>query len=211
VARNVVRGFDGIRTLAGPAAPAYYAAYAGTPDRAVTLHVRTDGDPLALVPAVRRAFAEVAPALPLLRPETLAQHATGAFFLQRISATVLGALGAVVVLLAALGLYGVTAHAVTERTREAGVRVALGATSRQVVQTFLGESLRLTAVGLAIGALATLAVGGLLASQLYGVGGRDPVTLGGTALLLTAVAIGATYLPARRATRVDPVIALRSE
>jgi predicted permease len=211
VARNVVRGFDGIRTLAGPAAPAYYAAYAGTPGRAVTLHLRSSGEPLALVPSVRRAFAEVAPALPLLQPETLAQHATGAFFLQRISATVLGALGGVVVLLAALGLYGVTAHAVTERTREAGVRVALGATSRQVMQTFLGESLRLTVVGLAIGALATLAVGGLLASQLYGVGSRDPITLGGTALLLTAVAIGATYLPARRATRVDPVIALRSE
>jgi predicted permease len=211
VARNVVRGFDGIRTLAGPAAPAYYAAYAGTPGRAVTLHLRSSGDALALVPAVRRAFAEVAPALPLLHPETLAQHAAGAFFLQRISATVLGALGGVVVLLAALGLYGVTAHAVTERTREAGVRVALGATSRQVIGTFLGEALRLTALGLGIGSLGALAVGGLLASQLYGVGGRDPITLVGTALLLTAVAIAATYLPARRATRVDPAIALRSE
>jgi predicted permease len=211
VARNVVRAFDDVRTLAGPAAPAYYAPYAASPTPAVTLHLRTTGDPVALVPAVRRAFAEVDPALPLLRPQTLAQHATGAFFLQRISATVLGALGGVVLLLAALGLYGVTTHAVTERTREAGVRAALGATSRQVMQTFLGESLRLTAIGLGIGALGAVAVGGLLASQLYGVGGRDPLTLAGTALLLTVVAIGATYLPARRATRVDPVIALRSE
>jgi putative ABC transport system permease protein len=108
-------------------------------------------------------------------------------------------------------LYGVTAHAVTERTREAGVRVALGATSRQVMQTFLRQSMRLAAIGLAIGAVGALAVGGLLASQLYGVGSRDPVTLVGTALLLALVAAVATYLPARRATRVDPVIALRSE
>jgi predicted permease len=211
VARNVVRGFDGIRALTGPAKPAYYASFAVAPAKAFTLHLRTTGDPLALVPAVRRAFADVAPGLPLLRPETLAEHATGAFFLQRIGAAVLGALGGVVVLLAALGLYGVTAHAVTERTREAGVRVALGATSRQVMQTFLGESLRLAGLGLAIGALGALAIGGLLASQLYGVDGRDPLTLVGTALLLALVAAVATYLPARRATRVDPVIALRSE
>jgi predicted permease len=211
VARNVVRGFDGIRALTGPAKPAYYASFAVAPAKAFTLHLRTTGDPLALVPAVRRAFADVAPGLPLLRPETLAEHATGAFFLQRIGAAVLGALGGVVVLLAALGLYGVTAHAVTERTREAGVRVALGATSRQVMQTFLGESLRLAGLGLAIGALGALAIGGLLASQLYGVDGRDPLTLVATALLLALVAAVATYLPARRATRVDPVIALRSE
>jgi predicted permease len=211
VARNVVRGFDGIRALTGAAQPAYYASFAAAPAKAFTLHLRTTGDPLALVPAVRRTFADVAPGLPLLRPETLAEHATGAFFLQRIGAMVLGALGGVVVLLAALGLYGVTAHAVTERTREAGVRVALGATSRQVMQTFLAESLRLAGIGLAIGALGALAIGGLLASQLYGVGGRDPLTLVGTALLLALVAAVATYLPARRATRVDPVIALRSE
>jgi ABC-type antimicrobial peptide transport system permease subunit len=79
------------------------------------------------------------------------------------------------------------------------------------MQTFLGESLRLAGLGLAIGALGALAIGGLLASQLYGVGGRDPLTLVGTALLLALVAVVATYLPARRATRVDPVIALRSE
>ena len=211
VVHNVVRGFDGIRTLTGPAKPAYYASFAGAPAKAFTLHLRTSGDPLALVPAVRRAFGDVAPGLPLLRPETLAEHATGAFFLQRIGASVLGVLGAVIVLLAALGLYGVTAHAVTERTREAGVRVALGATSRQVMQTFLRQSMRLAAIGLAIGAVGALAVGGLLASQLYGVGSRDPVTLVGTALLLALVAAVATYLPARRATRVDPVIALRSE
>jgi hypothetical protein len=110
-----------------------------------------------------------------------------------------------------LGATSAAAHAVTERTREAGVRVALGATSRRVMQTFLAESLRLAGFGLAIGALGALAVGGLLASQLYGVGGRDPLTLVGTALLLALVVAVAAYVPARRATRVDPVIALRSE
>jgi len=211
VAHNVVRGFDNISGLSGAPDPAFYAAYAGSPVRGITLHVRTSGEPFALLPSVRRTIADVAPALPTLAPETVAEHAQGAFFLQRLGATVLGSLAGVALLLAALGLYGVTAHSVTERTHEVGVRVALGATARQVIETFLREGLRLTAFGLVIGALVALAVGQLLASQLYGVRGGDPLVLTGTALLLAVVSLIASYLPARRATRVDPIIALRAD
>lgn len=209
VAHNVVRGFDNVVALAAPAAPAVYAAYAGSPVAAITIHVRTAGDPFAVLPSVRSAIAEVAPSLPIMSPVTLDEYAKGAFFLQRVGATVLGALGGVALLLAALGLYGVTAHSVTERTRETGVRIALGATARQVIASFLREGARLAIIGLAVGAIVALAVGQLLAAQLYGVHGRDPVTLVATALLLAAVALLASYIPARRATRVDPIIALR--
>jgi predicted permease len=211
VARNVVRAFDVVPTLSGPASPAIYAAYAGRPTTNVTLHVRAAGDPLALVTSVRSAFADVAPALPVLSPETMAEHATMAFFVQRVSATVLGALGAIVLLLAALGLYGVTAYAVTEQTHEVGVRIALGATTRQVVGEFLRQGLRLTAIGLGIGALLALASGRLLESQLYGVHGYDPVALVGASSLLALVALAASYVPARRAAAVDPIIALRAD
>ncbi len=211
VARNVIRGFDNVSVLGGPAAPAVYLSVASTPAPTIALLVRTAGDPLTLLPSVRRAFADVAPALPVMRPETLDEHAKGAFFLQRVGATVLGALGGVALLLAALGLYGVTAQSVTERTRETGVRIALGATTRQVIASFLREGLRLTAFGLIIGSFVALAVGQLLASQLYGVRGGDPITFISTALLLSIVALLASYVPARRATRVDPVIALRAD
>jgi len=211
VAHNVVRGFDGVAALAGPAAPALYIAYAGAPVAGVTLHLRTAGDPLALVPAVRRALADVAPALPMERPVTLAEHANGAFFLQRVSATVLGLLGGIVLVLAALGLYGVTSYSVTERTHEVGVRMALGATTSQVVATFVRRGLRLTILGLAAGAVVALGAGRLLASQLYGIRSYDPVALLGTGVVLALVALTASYLPARRAAHVDPNIALRAE
>lgn len=209
VAHNVVRWFNDVATLAAPAEPAVYAAYAGSPVAAITLHVRTSGDPFAVLPSVRSAIAEVAPSLPIMSPVTLDDYARGAFFLQRVGATVLSALGGVALLLAALGLYGVTAQSVTERTRETGVRIALGATARQVITSFVQEGAQLAVIGVSIGAVVALAVGQLLATQLYGVHGRDPLTLVATALLLAAVALLASYIPARRATRVDPIIALR--
>jgi predicted permease len=211
VARNVVRGFDNVSVLAGPAAPAVYTSYSSTPVPTITLLVRTSGDPYAVLPSVRRTIAEVAPGLPVMSPETLEEHAKGAFFLQRVGATVLGALGGVALLLAALGLYGVTAYSVTERTHEVGVRVALGATAHQVIAAFLREGLRLAAFGLVLGALGALGAGQLLASQLYGARARDPLILIGTAGLLAAVAAFASYIPARRASNVDPMTALRTD
>ena len=211
VAHNVVDALADVALMSGEAAPAFYLMYDADPASAVTLHLRTAGDPMAVLADVRRTITVAAPDLPLLIPQTMAEHASGAFALQRLGGWVLGALGGVALLLAALGLYGVTSYSVTQRTHEVGVRVALGANARQVLTVFLGEGFRLAAVGVVVGSVIALAAGRLLASQLYGVGPNDPATLGGTALVLSLVALAASYFPARRATRVSPIIALRSE
>jgi predicted permease len=211
VAHNVVNALDDVSVMSGEADPAFYLAYDARPQAGVTLHIRTSIDPMAVLPDVRRAFATTEPDLALVAPVTLAEFATGAFALQRLGGWVLGVLGGVALLLAALGLYGVTSYAVTQRTHEVGVRVALGATVRQVLGVFLSEGFRLAAIGVVVGSVVMLAVGRLLASQLYGVKPNDPLTLAGTALLLTIVALAASYIPARRATRVSPLIALRAD
>lgn len=132
---------------------------------------------------------------------------------QLIAASVAGSLGALALLLAAIGLYGVMAYAVTRRTREIGVRMALGADRREVIRLVLGQGLRLTLVGGVIGlALAGAAAAGLAsAGLLFGVGRLDPVAFGATSGLLVLVAVLATYIPARRAAGIDPLAALRAE
>jgi ABC-type antimicrobial peptide transport system permease subunit len=194
-----------------PTPPFMYIPYAQASPRGVSLHVRTTGDPKALVPAVRRAIAEVAPGLPVITPVTLDDRVRTAFFLQRIGSTVLTALGGVALLLAALGLYGVVAYAVAQRAREVGIRVALGARRGQVISVFLTYGLKLTLVGVALGIVGALWAGRLLTTQLYGVKAGDPVTLGGVAAVLTGIAVLATWIPARRAARVDPIVAMRSD
>ena len=211
VAHNVISALGKVAEMSGAADPAFYVSYASDPRSTFTIHVRTTGDPFSLLPEVRRTFARIAPALAVVAPETLAEHATGAFALQRLGASVLGVLGGVALLLAALGLYGVTSYAVTQRTHEVGVRVALGASARQVLTVFLSDGFRLAAIGVAFGTIIVLAVGRLLASQLYGVTPTDPLTLAATALLLTVVALAASFIPARRATHVNPIIALRAD
>ncbi|MBK8005719.1 MAG: FtsX-like permease family protein [Gemmatimonadetes bacterium] len=121
----------------------------------------------------------------------------------------LAAIGSLALLLAAIGIYGVMAYTVSRRTREIGVRIALGAAPGDVVSLILGRAATLIALGLLIGGIAALGVGQLLQSLLYGVSPRDPVTFGGIFLLLSLVGLGATWWPARRAARVDPVVALR--
>ncbi|MEO8564669.1 MAG: ABC transporter permease [bacterium] len=211
VAHNVISALANVTEMSGAADPMFYLSYASDPQTSVTLHIRTAGDPFSVLSEVRRTFARVAPALAVVAPETLDEHASGAFALQRLGASVLGVLGAVALLLAALGLYGVTSYAVTQRTHEVGVRVALGASARQVLTLFLSDGFRLAAIGVVTGWIIALAMGRLLASQLYGVAPSDPATLAGTALLLSLVTLVANYVPARRATRVSPLIALRAD
>jgi ABC-type antimicrobial peptide transport system permease subunit len=163
------------------------------------------------VPAVRRALAAEDPALPLVRPTTLALWSRTASFVQRIGATVLMVLGTVALLLAAVGLYGVTAYTVARRTREIGVRVALGATTRRVVAGVLRDGGRTAAAGLVLGTVAAFAAARLLAAQLQGVRADDPAVFGAAGLLLLAVALAASWLPARRAARVPPTEALRAD
>ncbi len=191
--------------------PFLYEAYAQRPVAGVAFVVRTDGDPLARVPVLRRAVAAADAALPLTAPVTLEEWSSGATLLPRIMSTVLGALGVCALGLAAVGVFGVVAYAAAQRRREVGVRVALGATTGDVIRVFVGDGVRLAALGLAAGAVLAAGAAGLVRSQLYGVSPADPVAFGGAALVLLAAALAASWLPARRAARVDPVEALRAE
>ncbi|MBK8006055.1 MAG: ABC transporter permease [Gemmatimonadetes bacterium] len=190
--------------------PVVFRPYApGSAPPGFSVHVRTVGDPLALTSAVRGAFSEAGAALPFLDPRVMAEYNTLPYFPQRVGAIMLAAIGGLALLLAAIGIYGVMAYTVSRRTREIGVRIALGAAPGDVVGLILGRAASLIGLGLLLGGTAALGVGQLLQSQLYGVSPRDPVTFGGIFLLLSLVGLGATWWPARRAARVDPVVALR--
>lgn len=175
------------------------------------LHLRTTVPPAVLVETVRRVMVATAPDLPFLDPRTLTQQMVPATLVQRIGAQVLGAFGLVALVLAAIGLYGVVSYAVARRTRELGVRMALGAGRRAVMRLVMGDGLRVTVIGIAVGALLSLLAGRALASQLFGLNPADPATYLSLALLLLGVAAGASLLPARRASRVDPIQALRHD
>ena len=161
--------------------------------------------------AVRRIVAGVDPALPILRQEALTDQMAVALLPQRLALFVSGGLGLVALLLALLGIYGVTAYGVTQRTREIGVRIALGAPRAHVLALVLRQGLALAGIGVLLGALAAFGATGLLRGLLYGVAPADAVALGGAAALLALAALAASWVPARRAARLDPVIALRSE
>jgi len=193
-----------------PMAMAWMPVYQ-EPRSDLTVYVRTAGDPRALTASVRRAFQSVSTDLPFLDARTMAEHMQAAAFAQRLGAIMLAAFGGVALLLSAIGIYGLLSFGVTQRTREIGVRVALGAGRRDVVGVVVGRAMRLAGLGLVIGLAGALGVGQLLRSQLIGVGPRDPLTFGVIALLLGVVALAASWLPARRASRIDPMVALRSQ
>jgi predicted permease len=175
------------------------------------LHVHTTVPAKAMVEPLRKDLADAEPTLPFLDPRSMSEQIIPATIGQRMGARMLALFGGVALVLAAIGLYGVMSYSVNQRTREIGVRLALGADSRGVVGMVLRQGLRLTAIGLVVGGVLSLGAGMLLRSQLFGLSPADPVTFGALALLLAAVATGASILPARRAARVDPIIALRSE
>ena len=198
-------------TLTEPARAMVYVPYAQEPRNDFDVLVRATGDPRVLARAVRQAFNETNPDLPFLDVRTMAEHMQAALFVQSVGATMLAAFGSMALLLAAIGLFGVLSYHVSQRTREIGVRVALGAGRREVVGMVVGRATRLVGVGLAAGLALAVGAGELLRSQLIGVGPHDPLTYLGIALLLALVALGASWLPARRAARVDPMVALRYE
>jgi len=207
---GVARDVKGSR-LDRPAPPTFYRSiYQGNPS-SFTLHVRTDGDPRALQQALRRSFEQLDPNLPLKNVRTMAEHMGAATTIQRIGAWSLSVFGALALVLSAVGLFGVLSYAVAQRTREMGVRLAIGASTRDVVGLVVGRALRLTAVGLGVGVMLAAGAGQLLRSQIFGVSPLDPVTFLGVVLLLGAVALLAAWLPARRAARVDPIVALQAE
>jgi putative ABC transport system permease protein len=187
----------------------------GTPEAIAmapsTIAVRTSGDTAATVAAVRSRLLTIDGNVPLYGIATMRERAALATARYRYTSAMMGALALLALLLAAIGTYGVIAYAVTASTREIGIRVALGARPRDVLGMVLGSGARLTAAGLVLGLAGAFASSRVLASMLYGVTPHDPATFAVIALLMTAVAIVAGYVPARRAMRLDPVAALKNE
>jgi predicted permease len=177
----------------------------------LTLHVRAKGDPVALVPPVRRVFHELNPALPIRDVRTMVQHIDDNLVMLRVPARLLSVLGPLALLLAAIGIYSVLSYSVAQRTHEIGVRLTLGATPRNVVAMIVGQGLRVVAGGLAAGLVAAFVCSLHLSTVLVKVPAGDPLVFLSIPVLLLGVAVLATWLPARRAARVDPIIALRAE
>ena len=175
------------------------------------LAARTRGDLAATLPSMRRAAHDVDPGLILYDARSMDDLLAGPLAQPRTSALLLSAFSIIALLLAAIGLYGVMSSAVRQQTRDIGVRVALGAAPRDVRRLVLGAAMRVVCIGAAVGVLAAFFGSRLLASLLFGVSPGDPLSLGGAASVLVAIGAAAAYLPARRATRIDPVQALRAE
>ena len=177
----------------------------------MVLHVRTAGNPSAIVPSLQAAVRDVDPNLPLFDVRTVEDHLGISTFVSRIAASMLGLFGVLGLLLAAVGLYGVVGFNAAQRSREIGLRVALGADRRQVVALILRDAAAVVGAGLAVGLALSFAAGRLVASQLTGVSGADPISFVGTAALLALVAASACLLPAWRAATMSPLSALRRD
>jgi putative ABC transport system permease protein len=188
-----------------------YLPYRQTGAGNLTLAIRTNGNPTAVVPDVRRAVQSVDPDEPIARIETMTNLMSQTLGSRRLSTVMLGLFAGLALLLAALGIYGVIAHSVTQRTQELGVRMALGAARRDVLGLVMLQGARIAGVGLILGMAGAFGLTRLMASQLFQVDATDPATFVTVAFILVTVALIATLLPAWRASRLDPVQALRKE
>ena len=199
------------RSLKGDAVPEFYFAQAQMPVTSMTLVVRTVGDPHALVGTVRKEVQSMDGNAPVFSVVTAEEYMARSVASTRFNMTLLAAFAAVALLLTAVGLYGVISFSVSQSTHEIGIRIALGAQTSDVLKLVIGQGMILTFVGVLAGLAAAYWLTRLMASLLFGVGATDFVTFAGVSLLLLVVAALACYIPARRASRVDPVVALRYE
>jgi ABC-type antimicrobial peptide transport system permease subunit len=177
----------------------------------VAVVLRTSGDPVTAMGAVRNAVAQNDRRDVIYGVQTMDEVIAGSLAARKVSMILLGVFAALALLLSCVGIYGVISYLVGQRTHEIGVRMALGAQRRDVLRLVLGEGAKMALVGVAAGIAAALGLTRLMANQLFGVTAQDPLTFAAVAILLTLVALLACYLPARRAVRVDPMVALRYE
>jgi len=193
------------------APPEIYLPYAQQPLESVTIAIRTRAEALSIVPTARVALAALDRELPLAQMRTMDDLVSRSTAQRRFTMLVLGLFAIVAVALASVGVYGVLAYLVTNRTQEIGVRLALGAAGGDVVRLFLREGAVLTSLGLVAGLAGALAAARGLRTLLFGVSATDPATFAGVAVLLVIIALAASYVPARRAARVEPMQALRMD
>ena len=204
-----VQQLDLIRT---PRPAVYFPAAQdqGRSDALLDWSVRTAGDPMALAASIRTVIRDIDSTLPVTRVQTMDDIRSSATASQQFNLMLIGVFAVLALVLAAVGVYGVTAYSVTQRTRELGIRVALGARRGELLRLVLGHGARLAVAGLLVGVAAALALTRLMATMLFRVGERDPLTFLGVCAVLLVVSLLASLIPACRATRVDPVVALRS-
>jgi ABC-type antimicrobial peptide transport system permease subunit len=199
--------------LAAPPPPLIYFPNDQGPNTYLSYLVRTAGDPLAFVGTARAVLHDMDAQLPLIQPQPLEKVAneSPSVFLRRYPSYLIGSFAGLALILAMVGLYGLISYMVLQRTREIGIRVALGAQRRDILRMVLRQGIRAALAGVALGILAGLALTRLMISLLYGVTPSDAITFAGAAVLLLIVAFVACSIPARRAVQVDPVVALRYE
>src|SRR6266516_4693634 len=177
----------------------------------MNLLVRTAGDPASIAPAIQTQLHSIEPALTVFNIRTMYEHVGRSLYVERMESLLLGVFGLLALTLTAVGIYGVVAYSVAQRTREVGIRMALGAQKKDVLKLILVQGLSLVAWGTGLGLIGCYWLARLVSSQLYKVSPYDPLTLASVAVLLVGVALLASYVPARRATKVDPLVALRYE
>ncbi len=194
-----------------PKIPQIYWSAAQFPGLQTTLLIRTEGEPAALLPSVRAAVRSIDSELPVFGTRTMEDAISASIGTQRLSATLICGFSILSLFLAALGLYGVLAYSVTQRTRELGIRIALGAPPINIFGLIVRRGMILVSLGLCFGVTLAIACGPLFRHFLYGVAPYDPITIAAVAFLLAAIAMVACWFPARRALRVDPLVALRQE
>jgi putative ABC transport system permease protein len=197
--------------LAVGAEPQMYVPHAQSPWPDMNLVLRTDGDPLVLAAGIREKVHAISPEAPLGPISTMHQILSDSVAQPRFRATLVGLFALAALVLAATGIYGVIAYLVSQRRNEMGIRLALGAESKDILRLIVGEGLKLIGAGILLGLMGALMLTRLLSALLFGVSATDPLTFVIIAIVMTTVALLACYLPARRATKVDPMIALRSE
>jgi len=199
------------RGLSVPPEPEMYVPYAQQPMQTFRLAIRTTGDPMRLASAMRQAVWSVDSKQPVMRVQTLEKIVATSYSETTFYATLLASFAGLALALASVGIYGALSYSVERRTREIGVRIALGAQRKDVLSLVVGQGLKLAALGLALGLVAALALTRFIETLLHGVKPTDPATFVAVSLLLLLVAILASWLPARRATRLDPITVLRHE